>query len=238
MFRKSHGDSSIYIKKPNFDCSECKLCFDIYLIFGLKYPKFYSCIYWNFYWMHFFIVTASCLPRGNMATEHVKLNMVNWTWPILSWKREGNGVHMCYGCIRVHRALEKHPRKHYLLKFLLNAFFYSFIPFIQCKLLMQCKSPNAWQNQSFSFFSVFFSAMLNIRSILFFMADRDTRPALKWTLKMGQFTMLSPIWEFGQLVLGSDMEDNFEAVQPEPIVYSPSRYQKKTIPHQMQVNGT
>ena len=86
--------------------------------------------------------------------------------------------------------------------------------------------------------SVFFSVMLNIRSILFFMADRDTRPALKWTLKMGQFTMLSPIWEFGQLVLGSDMEDNFEAVQPEPIVYSPSRYQKKTIPHQMQVNGT
>ena len=99
----------------------------------------------------FFIVTASCLPRGNMATEHVKLNMVNWTWPILSWKREGNGVHMCYGCIRVHRALEKHPRKIYLLKFLLNAFFYSFIPFIQCKLLMQCKS-YAWQNQSFSFF--------------------------------------------------------------------------------------
>ena len=26
--------------------------------------------------------------------------------------------------------------------------------------------------------SVFFSVMLNIRSILFFMADRDTRPAL------------------------------------------------------------
>ena len=58
----------------------------------------------------------------------------------------------------------------------------------------QC-SLYAWQNQSFSFFSVFFSAMLNIRSILFFMADRDTRPALKWTLKMGQFTMWSLIWE-------------------------------------------
>ena len=42
--------------------------------------------------------------------------------------------------------------------------------------------------------SVFFSVMLNIRSILFFMADWVNRPALKWTLKEGQFTIFSLIW--------------------------------------------
>ena len=46
-----------------------------------------------------------------------------------------------------------------------------------------------------SVFQFLFSVMLNNRSILFFMADWVNRPALKWTLKMGQFTMWSLIWE-------------------------------------------
>ena len=53
-----------------------------------------------------------------------------------------------------------------------------------------------------SVFHFLFSVMLNIRSILFFMADWDTRPCLYWTLKMGQCTMLSSIWvSLGSLFL-------------------------------------
>ena len=45
--------------------------------------------------------------------------------------------------------------------------------------------------QSVFHFFLLLDVMLNIRSILFFMPIWDTRPASKWTLKMGQCTMLS-----------------------------------------------
>ena len=75
------------------------------------------------------------------------------------------------------------------------------------KPFIQCKSPNAWQNKSLSFFqrNVEYSVNLVLYSLFFILYSLFlffTRPALKWTLKMGQFTMLSPIWELGQLVLG------------------------------------
>ena len=70
----------------------------------------------------------------------------------------------------------------------------------------QC-SLYAWQNQSFSFFqhNVEYSVNLVLYSLFFILYSLFlffTRPALKWTLKMGQFTMLSPIWEsLGSLFL-------------------------------------